>query len=224
VLVCSLFGGTFGGVGIFWGEAGCCNGAMVCCVIITIVGGMGGDGWGYRRLVSRWSLGASKPTDSGRESVGFGTWEGGCSIVGVGSCGISADGASRAECAVVWRVCRWGSTGSCMGASIEVVGRLCGGCGGSTGWCGGERGCVFIVVGIGICSAAQKIARSCLLKASKSVLGNGSSWNVLVLREVAEAPGKRAGVVVATADRLGSWRRLSGGRKGKLATGFATAG
>ncbi len=111
--------GRFKGWGSgFGGLSGWIGSGLRCCVVIGS-SSIGADGKGQVRLPVLLQICGLQALDLtgllfgmafngmeviggiGRESVWFSTWEGGCSIVGVGSCGISSDGESWAECSMV---------------------------------------------------------------------------------------------------------------------------
>jgi len=99
------------------------------------------------------------------------------------------------------------------------------GVGWGSAWCGVSES-VGVVVGSGSCNISQNPSRSRWKGASKLISMTSSEMLLvlLVLEEVGWVAVGRTGVIFTAADWFGSWRRLLGGRKGKLAMGFAMAG
>ncbi len=111
-------------------------------------------------------------------------------------------------------------------AVLNLFGCLVG-VGWGSAWSGVSESVGFgFVVGSGSCKSSQNPSRSRWQGASKSIFMTSSEmvWVLLMLEEMGWVTGGRTGVIVAAADRFCAWRRLSWGRKGKLATGVATAG
>jgi len=110
------------------------------------------------------------------------------------------------------------------GGVFEVGGLVGGYVGRELGWFGGEKG--FGVVSIGSISTEQKASQSESYKITNewSKFGTSSEWEELWEGVIGAGGGAVTIAAAAAVDWHGTWWRLSGGQKGKLAMGFAMAG